>query len=194
MPTPPAIHGIRDGTSGPAWPHHPFRSQQSLSRPSRPASSAADTAPQHRSSAWRDSSMSLTPDADSLRTSSNRSPCPSGASSGAWAPPHSRTHSSSRTSQRQQKAPTCHHHRQNTGRNASTTVSSSPSFVAGGCFGASKWQQRGSPTCGSRQQPLAGWRSSRSPATRQARLGCVLQGHTHAPVPTTWRPSAHTTP
>ena len=126
--TPPGTRGTRGGTSGLALLHHgnyhPSRSRQSSSRPSRLASSEADTVHQHKSSVWQDSSTLRTPGADSPRTSSSRSPCPSGASSGAWAHQHSRTHSLSRTSQPQRIAPIHHHQRKTTGQSTSTTASS----------------------------------------------------------------------
>ena len=45
---------------------------------------------------------------------------------------------------------------------------------------------------GGKPPPLAGWHFSRYPVTKQTQLGCVLHGRTHAPAPTTWRPSVHT--
>ena len=94
----------------------------------------------------------------------------------------------------QQTAPLHHRHQQTIGQSTSMTVSSSPSFAAGGCFGASKWQRPSSPMCGSRPPPSAGWRSSRSHVTKPTQSGLASHGRIHAHALTTWRPFVLTTP
>ena len=75
-----------------------------------------------------------------------------------------------------------------------TTAPSPPSFAAGGCCGASKWRRPNGNTFGSRLHYLAGWRSSRFPATKPTPSGCASPDLIHACVQTASRTYARTTP